>query len=452
MNFAHITASLALLAALLVADAADAAPPIQACKGGTGCAGSTCPDKITAAQATVPPDACPFEGESQSAVDIFSWNEFIAFNWPATQTCMADAAKSILNIKKRNQGPVVWQTQMSSDDVFVASGQNPAPWCNGKSLAALFAKSPTELRHTAQTAAPPQSLEHLASVISQPTDVKAVGGVVTDQAGRWLRYERLMNQPEYNAVVANKWYELSVLNSLQSITLPTGSIEFKSAWKILSRREIAGGRYYTTQATVYNTPEGAKSPGPNPVTLGLVGLHIIHKTPTQGGFFWSTFEQVDNDKVFFNPHGSKTTNTQTAKKPYTELKPNGTPINKPVQIKRVNTPIPADPALNAYYQKLLAGSVFAHYRLISTQWQTGGAPQGTPPNVANIVIETYVQTASSKPQPPSAFPAGFFPPPKPGAPAFGPTPSTGCLACHINATAANGTTFTDHSFLFLEAL
>jgi hypothetical protein len=453
-----LVAALFIAPALFIADGANAAhkaapkgtPPINACKGGTGCAASTCPTSITAAQATVPLDACPFEGESQSAVDIFSWNEFIAFNWPATPTCMADTKKSILNIKLLNQGPVVWQTQMDSDDVFVASGQSPAAWCNGKSIAALFAKQPIELPHPAQLAAAPQTLDHLASVISQPTDVKAVGGVVTDQAGRWLRYERLMNQPELNAIVGNKWYQLSVLNALTTLTLPTGAIEFKAAWKILNGPEIKSGRYYTTQAIVYNTPQDAKSPGPNPVTLGLVGLHVIHKTPTQGGFFWSTFEQVDNDSVFINPHKGGPYNTQTAAQPYVELNPNATPINAPVQIQRTNK-IAADPTLNAYYQKLLHGSVFANYRLVSTQWQTGGAPQGTPPNVANIVIETYVQDAASKASAVSALPASFFPPAKPGLPAFGPTPPSGCLGCHINATAANGTTVTDHSFLFLEA-
>ncbi len=441
---------LGLVAALFIADGANAAPPSNACSGGTGCGGSTCAASITAAQATPPVDACPAHGENQNAVDIFSWNEFVTFNWPAAQTCMPDSAKSILNIKPGNQGPVVWQTQMTSDDVFVASGQSPASWCSGKSLAALFAKQPIALLHTAQTAAAPQSLEHLASVISPPTDVTAVGGVVTDQAGRWLRYERLMNQPEYTAIVSNKWYELSVLNSLKTVTLPNGSIEFKSAWKILNRSEIAGGRYYTTQAIIYNTPDGAKSPGPNPVTLGLVGLHIIHKTLTQGGFFWSTFEQVDNDTVFIDPHKGGPYNKQTAQKPYTELNPNGTPINASVQIKRTNK-IAANPALNAYYQKLLAGSVFAYYRLVSTQWQLGGAPQGAPPNVANIVSETYVQDAASKPAAVSALPASFFPPSRPGRPALGAAPPSGCLGCHINATAANGTTLTDHSFLFLEA-
>jgi hypothetical protein len=219
-----------------------------------------------------------------------------------------------------------------------------------------------------------------------------------------------------------------VLNRISSLTLPTGSIEFKSAWKILTPAESASGRYYTTTATVYNTPDGAKSPGPNPVTLGLVGLHMIAKTPTRPGFLWSTFEQVDNDSVFFNPNSQAPVNTQTAKKPYKELNPNGKPINPPIQIKR-DTPVGADPQLNAYYQQLLAGSVFANYRLVSTQWQFGGAPQGAPPHVANIVIETYVQQASNKAK----------------------NPSTGCFACHINATAKNGKTNTDHSFLFLEA-
>ncbi len=430
----RIAVWLGLLAAVAFLDLAQAAPRStpqpQACKGGTGCAASSCPTSITPAQATLPLDACPFEGESQFAVDVFSWNEFIALNWPATTSCAPDPTKSILGIKRGNMGPVVWQTLMSADNVFVAPGQTPANWCTGDSLTDLFAKKPRAMGQAAKSVV--HNLEALADAISQPTGVQAVGGVVTDQRGRWLRYERLMNQIEYQAIVDNKWYQASVLNQLASITLPMNSLELKSAWKILTPQEIAGGRYYTTTATVFNTPgpNPAPSPGANPVTLGLVGLHIIQKTKSQPGFFWSTFEQVDNDKVFFNPNSKAPTNTQTAQKPYKELMPNGKPVNAPVQIKRLN-PLPASPQLNAYYQKLLAGSVFANYRLVSTQWQTGGAQQGTPAHVSNIIIETYVQQASNN---------------------KGRNPSTGCLACHIDATAGNTKkTVTDHSFLFLEA-
>jgi hypothetical protein len=428
----RMAAVIALLGAVSLLSVAQAAPknaPPLACKGGTGCPASSCPASITPAQATLPLDACPFEGESQTAVDVFSWNEFIALNWPATTACAPDNTKSILDIKGNNQGPVVWQTLMSAENVFVAPGQAPADWCTGNALSPLFAGQPRPMPAVAKS--PPHAVAALANAISQPSGVQAVGGVVTDQTGRWLRYERLMNQAEYEAIVNGKWYQLSVLNGLPSITLPTNSLELKSAWKILTSAEAASGRYYTTSAIVFNTPDHAPSPGANPVTLGLVGLHIIQKTKSQPGFFWSTFEQVDNDRVFFNPRSPAPINKQTAQKPYTELNPNGSPINQPVQIKRV-TPIPANAALNTYYQKLLAGSVFANYRLVSTQWQTGGAQQGTPPNVANIVIETYVQKVANKVNPPNR-------------------PSTGCLACHIGATSASGKTNTDHSFLFLEA-
>ncbi len=165
------------------------------------------------------------------------------------------------------------------------------------------------------------------------------------------------------------------------------------------------------------------------MTLGLVGLHIIQKTEAQQGFFWSTFEHVDNDKVFANSGSKETPNTQTAKKPYTELDTKtGKPLNPPIPMKRVVEPIAANPDLNTYYQKLLAGSVFANYRLISTQWGVGVNPFGKPKNVSNLVIETFVQDLKTK------------------------TGGEGCLACHLNATANNTiNTNTDHSFMFLEA-
>jgi hypothetical protein len=309
-----------------------------------------------------------------------------------------------------------------------------AAWCQGTALAALFKNQPRPFTHIAKADEAAHLLGGPFAAIAQPTGVEAVGGVVTDQTGRWLRYEKYMNQIEYTKVVQNGWYKLSVLNGLPSITLPVGSLELKAAWKILTDQEIRDGRYYTTVATVYNTPNNDPSPGKNPVTLGLVGLHIIQKTPDQSGFFWSTFEQIDNDKVFYNPSSKATPNKQTAVPPYVELNPNGSPHNTAVQIKRVNK-IPANPGLNVYYQTLLAGSVFANYRLVSTQWQTGGAPEGTPPNVANTVIETYVQSVS-KPLDPKQ-PKGVQ--------------ITGCLTCHIDATTKNRKTTTDHSFLFLEA-
>ena len=421
-------------------DTAPAAPqpaatkPVQCPPPGT-CAGSTCLDSITFAATTVPVDACPREGEFQVDVDIFSWNEFIALNWPADPaSCSPKQQKSIVDIRSGDGTVVVWQTYMPSEKVFVDKGSSPAAWCSGTGLTA----GPREVRHVAKATPAAAKLGSHFRAIAQPGQdvLEAAGGVLTDQGlkdgkgGRWLRYERLMNYDEYQTIVGKGWWNAAGLKG-QKIVLPdspTGAIEIKSAWKVLTPAEISSAKYFTTKATVYNTPDGAPSPGPNPVTLGLVGLHIIHKTKSAPNFFWSTFEHVDNDTVFFDPKSNAAANTQTAKPPFTELNSDGTPHNPSVQVKRTH-PIDSAAPINTYYRQLLGNSVFANYKLISTQWTTGGAPQGTPAWVANITLETYVQDLS--------VPSGKV-------------QITGCLACHMNAVSSIKTP-SDHSFLFLEA-
>jgi hypothetical protein len=399
----------------------------QECPPDGTCPGSACPDAITAAAATIPATACPREGEFQSDVDTFSWNEFIALNWPANlANCSANTARSILNVQSGDGTVAVWQTYMPSSSVFVASGGQPAAWCSGNGLATAGARPIDDVAKAEPHFA---KLGAMFAQISEPTDdLQAAGGVLTDQSGRWLRYEKLMNQDEYNYTIQNKLWSKAGQTAFKNAgntainlpTGPTGAIEIKASWKVLTPAEISGKRYFTTTATVYNTPNNDPSPGKNPVTLGLVGLHIIHKTPQQTGFFWSTFEHVDNDTVFAGGSGGQ--NQQTAKKPYMELKADGTPNNSPVNVKRLHDSF-LDPEINQYYQSLLAGSVFANYRLISTQWQTGGAPQGTPPFVANITMETYVQNLQVG-------------------------KASGCLACHTTTGTAVAGLGGDHSFLF----
>jgi hypothetical protein len=412
----------------------------QSCTQGS-CPDSLCPNALPASAPAVPQDACQkFEG-NQDAVDTFSWNQFIALNWPADQATCAPSSNSIANVKSNDGTAVVWQTYMSSDRVFVASG-SPSPWCSGNALNAGGVRALDDIAKAEQNF---HALGGAFASIAEPSDVdQAAGGVLTDQQGRWLRYEKLMNQDEYNYITKNNIWKKSVLQQWATantpINLPNGvgdstqygsigAIEVKAAWKVLSDAEVQGGRYFTTTATVYNDAKGSPSPGKNPVTMGLVGLHIIHKTPTQGGLFWSTFEHVDNDKVFSNPSSTTPPNTQTAKTPYIELNPDGTPHNTPVQVKRTQQ-FPTEDAdeLNKYYQGLLAGSVFANYRLLSTQWGTGINPIGTPKYVANITMETFVQdlvNPTSK--------------------------ATGCFACHLHSVTAVPKQSGDHSFLFLAA-
>lgn len=391
---------------------------------------------LTNASATIPSRPCTFE-DGQNFVDIYSWNIFLALNWPAnTASCAADPAKNILNVKSGDGTFVVWQTYMPGENVFVNPGtQRPAAWCTGNSLAA----GPRRVFSNEAKAVPAaKKLGGAFTSIAEPGGdvLQASGDVVTDQAGRWLRFERLMNQTEYNYIVPDRWNGLqlqALKQKSETIVLPAGSIEIKSSWKVLTPAEISGNRYFTTQGIVCNTPDGARTPcDQQPVTMGLVGLHIVQQSNANGTLFWSTFEHVDNDTVFYNPKFAGPDNTDFASTPYTELNPACKPLNQPTQIRRI-TPIPAAQELNTYYQKLLGTSVFANYQLISTQWTTGVgvSAAGTPLNVSNITLETYVQANST------SNGNGFS--------------STGCFSCHLNSVTIVPGQSGGHSFFFLEA-
>ncbi|HEX8408968.1 MAG TPA: hypothetical protein VF883_08900 [Thermoanaerobaculia bacterium] len=393
--------------------AAMAVPPN--CKG--ACPGSTCLDATTIKNAWTPPaEACPSEGgPGQFNVDVFSWNMFVALNWPAnTATCTPDQTKSILTASASD--PVVWQTWSNDSDVFVAKGSSPKKWCQQAKLS---------LDDVAKAEPEFAALGADFVGISEPgKDVTQVRGkgVLTDQNGRWVRYQKLLNNTEYLYITQKNLWNAEGQKGV-TVALPPGSVEIKAAWKVLNADEKASNRFYMTTATVYNTPDGSQaSPGANPVTLGLVGLHIVSSTPKFQRLLWATFEHVDNDtKWFHNPASTQTPNTQTASTPYVELKTDGTPNNQPVQVTRVAQPgVPSSPAATDYYRSLLKGTVWENYELVATQWGQGINPNGIPEFVANTVIETYIQPKSS------------------------------CMSCHTTAKTTAGLP-AGMSFLFGEA-
>lgn len=377
----------------------DTASLPQVCLPATECTGSQCAVSIGADQATIPVTSCTVHGEGQNYIDIYSWNTFIALNWPAdTSSCAADTNRSIGDL----EGKRVWETYLRNTDVFAASG--PAAWCAAELAASL---EPPEMFAISKVT---DSFDEVLEAFNQ--------GPLVDQNGRWVRYEIRVNEDEYNYITSNELYLKSGQvgftvkfpdgsgqtvckdGSGQAVSCgDIGSIELKAAWKVLSGAEIASGRFYTTQGTVYNDAGGDPSPGQNPVTLGLVGLHIVHKTE-QNGDVWSTFEQVDNTTTsFFDAACTDCeVNTQTVPKPYNtakELAADGTPLQKPAQVVR-ETPIEQYAAeLNTYYQGLLAGTVWEHYQLIASQWGTGTLSSGTPEFVANTTLETFFQKTTN---------------------------------------------------------
>ena len=437
---------------------------------------ATVPCKITPQMAQIPADVVG-NAEAQASFDVLSWNTFIAVNWPANpQNCSADTTKSITD----STGPRVWESWALDSDIFVAPGQTPLPFCSldeATTNLRIDRLSPDMkdaiLGSGTSRFFPSQSKISASLAHSFPGIGEAFGGVLTDQNGRFVRYEKRVNLTEYNYLVKNTlWSRKGQQAFTGTIAFPPGSIEIKAAWKVLGAGDDLS-RFYTIKGIVFNddpappkTP--SRSPGTNPVVLGLVGLHIVHKTPSQKNWIWSTFEQVDNtSKSFFNPKSNAAPNTQLAKSQngvYTELNPDGSRINLSTQVVRVNAivnqpaAIPAEcrptttPTINQWYQDtLLKGSVWQNYQLVATQWLAGENVNGfktgiRPQFLANTVLETYNQG----PNPPTDGPTPFtF-----GSATYQPfsaSISSSCMKCHSVATMPNSKKSSDFSFLLFDA-
>jgi hypothetical protein len=215
--------------------------------------------------------------------------------------------------------------------------------------------------------------------------------------------------------------------------------------------------------------------------MGLVGLHIIHKTVSQPQFIWATFEHVDNvppaspatfnnsfcqcqtaipdtcfktaptSTVYQNCLATQTQGqscTANTPPPYNTTSANCTAY--PIQVARAR-PISnnsSDPvvATNAAARQLIVGanvqSVFQYYQLVDVLWS--GSPQnnytnqpkqpgpavplsmsGATPDpaalpVANTTMETYVQQLT-------------------------------CLSCHVHASVPGGSYASDFSFILGDA-
>jgi hypothetical protein len=409
------------------------------------------PTEVTSALANVPEGLPPGAQVENSNFDLVSWLTFVALNWPAdTGTCSADTRKTILS----SEGPVVWETYLSNADIFVmAPSSQPLPWCpqSASALATRVAAYPAAIQELVEATGVSRVFGQISKAHSSNQQVEGiaeVGGPLTDQNGRFARYEIRTNEDEYNYLVGeglwNKKGQVGkTIEFPQGATDygPVGAIELKAAWKVLGKGDDPT-KFYTIRAIVFNDAKGSPSPGENPVTLGLVGLHILHKTKTQSNWLWSTFEQKDNLTSFSNPGCSTQDcppNQQTAVTPFTELDAAGNPINKPTQVTRVNPIENEATEMNTAFQKLLAGSVWENYSLVASQWtgNLGGLPK--PAFMANTVIETYTQGPTPAADAPVNYPDQGYNPFIAGS-------SSSCMKCHSVAQTAVGT---DADFSFL---
>jgi hypothetical protein len=378
-----------------------------------------------------PSDVCPAPPPDPGILffDDFSWRSFVALIWPSVsgQRGVPDRTGT-----PGGTGTPVFQTYKADWEVFLPNGREPSAW-SSYNVAGV----------PCGATVPPAGSLVLASY-SKFGNVRLAGvgtmmGPLISQNVQYTRFQAAFNQVSFDDILNGKWYLQSGL--INNITFKPDAaqnnpIDIKSSWVIMTPGMNAS-RFYTTRAYVFNTDTNKC----DVQTVGLVGLHIVTKTPTRPQWIWSTFEQVDNipqagaqRPYTYNDGGgakmpAKNPISSPTAKPCVPA-PSGVPC--PFNVDRLQPIDPSTMRTNGNYQRALASrgsGVWQYYQLVMTQWPTPGSSPGMnggpahtiPGNIptpfagpmtsfANVTMETFDQAKITG----------------------------GCMNCHNSAAADSG--------------
>ncbi|WP_452600827.1 cytochrome P460 family protein [Pontimicrobium sp. MEBiC06410] len=357
------------------------------------------------------PQDLPF-GASPSEAAGFAWQTFLSINTPT----------------KKGTG-TQWENYKEAYDIFLPEAKTPTAWGKptqgNETICGGNIENSKVLRATSKV-----------SPLVDETD-QAVGGVLIDKNSNLVHYEVYMNKPMFNYVLKNQFYN-ALKQAGSTIDFPVGSMELKASWRILDPKKDDISRYYTSKAVIYVPdsthikradciPELAKQniKSCSEALVGLVGLHIVYKTPSNPNFVWMTFEQNDNVETEATKKAGITPSFYDQSKAIPYCEDNSRQCDCPEQIMMQVTrqnPIPDwVQKANTRYQEILSKekSVWRHYQLIGVQWPTDKTRVGSPKlqNLANSSMETFNQTASS------------------------------CIGCHAFARSSNPTKYSNFSWV-----
>lgn len=376
---------------------------------------STTPEQ-TKPPFTVADDNVP---AAQRWFDIFSWQAFLALNWPALPSGEPDNAKNLTDTTT----PRVWEYYVDAGQVYRKDGAPPIPWKD-----AVAASQKKTFWMSGMSVGTPEDKDkagdgdYIIPTVGGPSgSLQAFTGPMIDQQGKWVRYQAALNKVEFDFLVENKLYNLEgqvAYTAKNQIVFPAnkgtekhGAIEIKMSWKQVSDQDDTS-RFLVRKARV--VPLTGK---PYTADFALVGMHIAAKTESSPTWIWATFEHVDNTNANDLEKDAKGRplrptffNTANPTIPVNTLAPkNAAPVNQfnpvsgtddgpavftswdeslttnPTQTTMV-LPIPrATAALNAQVQAALKklGSVYQYYELIGTQWPAAPSFPGFTNGVAN---------------------------------------------------------------------
>jgi hypothetical protein len=414
-----------------------------------------CPRRVTAeipppttsgAVATrVPDDVClpdPRPDTPLAYFDDYSWRAFIALVWPALngERGIADPDQDLERISRPDaaaaaQGPsLVFETYKADWETF-QRGFAQSQWNSADARWTNAQLACTGARKGDFFLAPSEKLGSFDNLTQFDRGIPTT--VLVAQNGSPVRYLAAYNQIEFNQILDREWYlSLSLRPYNGKLEFLNGSLSVKSSW--VDMRNIAHPeRFHRRLAWLYDPFTG----GCEERIVGLVGLHIVQKTPSRPQWIWSSFEQVDNVPGDIAPpplnltspdpsdNGTSCPALPSPIRPFTfndgssARMPAGIPpgylmddmkIRKcppsPVNIERLKRINDSTKRTNMLWQDKLRerSSVWQYYQLVVTQWPDDtdrcgdegcGAPNHTIPgstrlhdsNLANTTMETWNQ-------------------------------------------------------------
>ena len=246
----------------------------------------------------------------ETPFDNMAWQMFVALNWAASEVDQP-ASKGLTM-----PGTRVFQKYRKVSSLFHDPNAKTAACPSTIVLPKYFIGSTNSGKPS------PNHEEYLQASTNLP---------LIDVNGNWTIFERRVNDIEAQFLLQPNGDPSQTLTTMDgqnnfiakhangpkfpassaSQTGNVGSIEIKTAWRIIDPRAGDDPSRYFTQAAIIGVRSNLVKTGQQfctSVTLGLVGMHIIQRNPVDPNnpqllpkWIWATFEHVDNAPLAQSP-------------------------------------------------------------------------------------------------------------------------------------------------------